>query len=123
MAAMASDPLSARNLAATFAVFGLGAMMLAPEPSWHSAGIGLACLAAFGGLSLFPSPRPGEGGTKDETPHRSARRTGAKSRARAAAAGAGPPPGMPEISSPRGLNDPHPALFKGLSNRRSGSAR
>jgi hypothetical protein len=30
---------------------------------------------------------------------------------------------MPEISSPRGLNDPHPALFKGLSNRRSGSAR
>ncbi|MGU3361308.1 hypothetical protein ACLBWX_13340 [Methylobacterium sp. M6A4_1b] len=118
---MTIDPFSPRNLAAVFALGGLGTMMLAPEPSWHSVGIGLACLAAFGVLSLLPSSRPGGDETETAAAYRSGRRKGAERRAREAPPG--PNPGSPGPPAPRGLNDPHPALFKGLRTRHSGTSR
>ncbi|KQP38577.1 hypothetical protein ASF49_06260 [Methylobacterium sp. Leaf104] len=118
---MTIDPFAPRTLAAAFALGGLGAMMFAPEPSWHSVGIGLACLAAFGVLSLLPSPRPAGDETETAAAHRGGRRKGAERGAREAPSR--PNPGSPEPPAPRGLNDPHPALFKGLRTRHSGTSR
>lgn len=115
---MAIDPFTPRNLASAIALGGLGTMMIAPEPSWHSAGIGLACLVAFGGLSLLPAPRS-ELHDPDST---AAKRRGG--RPRTDDAPEVPPRAEPGFTAPqfpasRSLTDPHPALFKGMRTRRS----
>ncbi|KQO65508.1 MULTISPECIES: hypothetical protein [unclassified Methylobacterium] len=115
---MAIDPFTPRNLASAIAFGGLVTMMIAPEPSWHSAGIGLACLLAFGGLSLLPAPRSELHDSGSST----AKRRGGRPRtddAREVPAWAEPAYKAPEPPASRGLTDPHPALFKGMRTRRS----
>lgn len=110
---MHDDPLSPRNVACAFAVFGLGTMMIAPEPNWSTVGTGLFCLVAFGTLSLVPT-------------RRSALRRTRSGKARHRVAQAVEIPAPPSVLAleapvPRDLNAPHPAVFRGLRNRRSGS--
>ncbi|WP_264050182.1 hypothetical protein [Methylobacterium flocculans] len=108
---MHTDPLSVRNVACAFALYGLGTLMLAPEPSWHTVGIGLACLVAFGILALVPSRKPA---ARRARPGQAARKI-------ARVAEIPPPPSFPALEAPvpQGLNDPHPAVFRGLRTRRS----
>lgn len=110
---MHDDPLSPRNVACAFAVFGLGTMMIAPEPNWSTVGTGLFCLVAFGTLSLVPTRRS------------ALRRSGSgKVRHRVAQAVEipAPPPILAlEAPAPRDLNAPHPAGFRGTRTRRGGS--
>jgi hypothetical protein len=115
---MAIDPFTPRNLASVVALGGLGTMMIAPEPSWHTAGIGLACLVAFGGLSLLPAPRSD---AHDSGPTTAKRRHGRPRTddAREVPTRAEPDDTAPQLPASRSLTDPHPALFKGMRTRRS----
>jgi hypothetical protein len=114
---MAIDPFTPRNLASAIALGGLGTMMIAPEPSWHSAGIGLACLVAFGGLSLLPAPRPAAHGSVSKTTER--RGQPRTEDARELPTWAEPEYKAAEPPASRSLTDPHPALFRGMRTRRS----
>lgn len=121
---MAIDILTPRVLASAVALGGVITMMAAPEPSWHSVGIGLACLLAFGGLSLLSVLGPDQAEPRRTLIRpRKGRRSVVAHAERETFARIAPDDALLRLPPPRGLNDPHPALFKGLHVRRSGSSR